>query len=110
KDSIGNVTNTYFHQGNSNDATSSEQGDVQSKIGKTYRTETYDNSNNLYSLLVNIWSSFSRGGGANFVGLATTTALSYDGNSSHRDTATENTYDISSGNPTRITNWGEVTG
>lgn len=108
-DTAGNVLISYFHQGNGNATSSSEQDDRDSKIGKSYRSESYDSTGNLYSLIINKWNSFNRGGPANFVYLATSTELDYDGNASHRDRAVEYTYATTTGNPTRITNWGEVT-
>lgn len=107
-DSEGNVTNTYYHQGNDNNATSSEPQDDQAKIGRSYRTEIYDAASHLYSLATNLMNVFVRTGVANFIQMASTTKQVYDGNSSHRDTAAEYFYSSTTGNPTRATDFGEV--
>ena len=51
-DNAGNVTKTFYHQGNTTDTANGEFNDVISKRGKPYRVERYDNSNplKLYSL------------------------------------------------------------
>jgi RHS repeat-associated protein len=108
-DSAGNYIVNYYHQGNTTDTSNGEYSDDISKAGKIYRTEIRDSSGNLYSLKVNKWDKYDLGSGRNFVKLVRTTNLTYDGDSDHKDTAQEFTYDNSNGNLTSQVDWGEVT-
>ncbi len=109
-DNAGNVTKTYFHQGDTTNSSQGEESDHVSKIGKPYRIETYDASNNLYSKFINKWENFDLGSGRNFVKLIQKIDSSYDGNSTHKDKAETYTYDNTTGNLTEKIQWGEVTG
>ncbi len=109
-DSGGNVITSYFHQGNTTATSSGEYADDQSKIGKMFRSEAYDNSGHLYALGVNTWQTYNRVGKANFVKKTQSTKLSYDGDSDHADKAETYTYDDSTGNLTQKVEWGKVTG
>jgi len=109
-DPFGNVSKNYFHQGNGSQSAIGENSDNQSKIGKPYRTEVYDDSSNLYQKSINRWENVSLANDRNFVKLATTTNLSYDGDSDRRDAATESNYDDTNGNLTQQIAYGEVTG
>ncbi|MFA5188562.1 MAG: FG-GAP-like repeat-containing protein [Patescibacteria group bacterium] len=109
-DGEGNVTKTYFHQGNDSDSSHGEYSDDVSKIGKVYRTESYDDSDNLYSKTINKWENYDLGNDQDFVKLTQTIASSYDGNTSHKDKAETYTYDNANGNLTEKITWGEVTG
>ena len=109
-DSAGNVTNTYFHQGNSSDLTHGKYNDEYWKIGKPYRVEIASNSGNLYSKTINKWDSYDLGSGRKFVKLAQTLASTYDGDITHRDKAESYAYDNTSGNMTQKVEYGEVTG
>jgi RHS repeat-associated protein len=104
----GNKTTTYYHQGNTSDSANGEYNDDEWKINKPYRVETADNSGNLYSVVVNKWDDYDLGNGSKFVKLIRTTNLTYDGTSSHRDTAQEYTHDNTYGNVISKTDWGEV--
>ena len=103
-------TTNYFHQGNSTNSSQGEYSDHISKAGKVYRTEIADNSNNIYQKTVNKWDKYNQGTGRDFVKLVRSTALTYDGDGDHKDTATEYAYDDTYGNVTTKTMWGEVTG
>jgi RHS repeat-associated protein len=107
-DPAGNVTKTYYHQGDTTDAANGEYSDSEAKIGKPYRVEEYDGSGNLYRLTVSKWDSTNLGTGRDFVYQVRKTELDYDGNSTHRDTATTYTYDTSDGNLTDKREYGEV--
>ncbi len=110
-DPAGNVTNTYYDQGNSTSDTSHGQyQDDPSKIGKAYRIETYDNANNLYKKDIFKWDMASLSGGRTFVELLQQLDSMYDGGTSHRDTATTNAYDTGTGVIASSTNWGLVNG
>src|SRR5579859_180079 len=107
-DAAGNVTKSYYHTSNGTDSAHGEYNDNFWKIGKPYRIENYDNANNLYKKVINRWDSFSLGGNAAFVKLATSTELDYDGLSTHKDSATTFAYDNTTGNQTQKVQWGQV--
>ncbi len=108
-DPAGNTTATYYHTGIGTDSSHGEYNDDEWKIGQPYRIEKTDSSTNLYSVVVNKWDDYDLGNGNKFVKLTSTTALTYDGTSSHRDTAEEYSYDNVYGNLIQKTSWGEVT-
>ncbi len=108
-DGVGNVTKTYFHQGNSTNTALGEYSDHVSKIGMPYRVEEYDDAGNLYRTTVNKWDRYNIGTDHDFVKLARTSVLNYDGDADHKDTAVEYTYDNVTGNLLTKTDWGEVT-
>lgn len=107
-DSVGNVTKTYYHQGNDTETSLGEYSDHSSKIGKPYRMEEYDNGGNLYRLTINKWENSSIATSSDFVKLTRETVLDYDGDADHKDTGVEYSYDAK-GNISTVTNWGEVT-
>lgn len=107
-DPTGNVTKTFYYQGNASNAGLGEWNDHPAKIGKAYRTEQYDGAGNLYAATVSKWDKSNLGTDRDFVKLASTISLTYDGNGTHRDTATEYAYDNATGNLTQKTEWGEV--
>ena len=110
-DSAGNVTNTYYHQGNAvSDTAHGEYQDDLTKIGKAYRTESYDNANNLYNKSIFKWDKTTLSGGRTFVYPDQEVDSTYDGSASHKDKAVSYTYDLTSGSPLSTTNWGQVTG
>lgn len=108
-DVAGNVTKTYFHQGNDTNDTIGEYDDQPSKIGKVYRVERYDNNDNLFDLTINKWEEFEIVPDANFVYQTASTSLTYDGDTDHKDKAVEYDYNTANGNLTTKTSWGEVT-
>ena len=101
---------TYYHQGNTTNTTLGEYDDVRAKIGKPYRTEVYDASNNLYQTQITKWDKAVIANASTFVFPAQTVTLTYDGTASHRDSAVAYTYDNSTGNVLTKTEYGEVTG
>ncbi|MCU0660174.1 MAG: putative toxin [Candidatus Pacebacteria bacterium] len=107
-DEVGNVTKTFYHQGNGTDTSNGEYNDIPAKIGQPYRVEERDSSNNLYRLTVNKWDHYNIGTDHDFVKLARQTVLTYDGDSDHADTATEYTYDNTDGSLLTKTEWGRV--
>ncbi len=109
-DPAGNVTKTYYHQGDSSDSTHGEYNDDYYKIGRPYRVEQYDNSNSLYAKVINKWDEYSIATGTKFVKLTQSVASTYDGDSSHKDKATAYTYDNATGNVTSKVEYGVVSG
>lgn len=106
----GFVTDTFYHQGNNSASTTGEYSDDRFKIGRPYRVEVYDASDNLYTKTINKWETTNRQAKANFVTLTQSVSSTYDGDSDHKDKAESYTYDFSTGNITSKTQWGEVTG
>lgn len=105
----GFVTKNFYHQGNSSDSSHGEYNDSASKIGRVYRTEIYDDSNNLFSKEINKWNSYSLGT-TSLVTLSSKVDSSYDGNSDHKDKAESYIYNNSTGNPSEKIEFGEVAG
>ncbi|OGI83523.1 hypothetical protein A2997_00260 [Candidatus Nomurabacteria bacterium RIFCSPLOWO2_01_FULL_36_10b] len=98
KDGEGNITTSYYHQGNATQTSLGEYQDQESKIGKAYRTEEYDNQNNLYRVSVTRFDSVpiaSMNPQRYFVFPSYVATLLYDGGQiPTSSTATEYTYDI----------------
>ncbi len=111
-DAEGNVTKTFYHQGDGTDVSHGEFEDNFWKIGKPYRVEQYDNSGNLYKKTINKWESAtsSQNSLAGFVKLGQTLQQDYDGTSNHKDKAESYTYNNSTGDITQKVEYGEVTG
>ncbi len=110
-DPQGNVTKTYFHQGDGTDTSHGQYSDNYFKIGKPYRVEKYDANGNLFEKVINKWDSSSiANSGAGFVKLAQTVDHTYDGDSSHKDRAETYVYDGATGNQTQKIEYGQVTG
>ncbi len=108
-DAAGNVTKTYYHTGNGTDTIHGEYADMYTKIGEPYRVEQYDASGHLFTVTINKWDDFNIGLNHDFVKLIRSTTETFDGGSSHRDTANEYQYDNTNGNLLQKINWGEVT-
>ncbi len=106
----GNMTEAYFHQGNTSDTSHGEYNDTITKAGKLYGLFKYNSSGSLYAKTLNRWDSYDRTNGATFVKLTQKVDSTYDGDSSHKDAAESYVYDDSTGNLTTKTLWGEVTG
>jgi RHS repeat-associated protein len=107
-DGVGNITKTYFHQGNDNNSSSGEVNDSEYKIGKPYLVEQYDDSSNLYKSIINVWDEDLTN--RNFVFLSEKITLDSDGNNSvHKDSAEAFTYDNSNGNLLSHVEYGEGT-
>ncbi|OGZ43263.1 MAG: hypothetical protein A2719_01055 [Candidatus Ryanbacteria bacterium RIFCSPHIGHO2_01_FULL_45_22] len=109
-DAAGNVTKTYFQQGNDTDSAKGEYSDDISKIGKPYRIEQYDGPSNLYAKTINKWENYDLGYKRDFVKLTRTTSFSYDGDLDHAEKAEEYTYSNSTGNLTEKVEYGKVSG
>ncbi|OHA58443.1 MAG: hypothetical protein A2571_01535 [Candidatus Vogelbacteria bacterium RIFOXYD1_FULL_44_32] len=110
-DAMGNITKTYFHQGNDSDSGRGEFEDHFSKIGRIYRVEKYDSAGNLLTQEISRWGrvalAVSAGLDRSFVPLLNNIKMTYDGDNSHRDVAEAYTYD-NFGNLVRAENYGEV--
>ena len=108
-DGAGNKTKTYYHQGNDSNSAKGEYLDDQSKIGKVYRVETYNDSDNLYTKSISKWENLNLGDDRDFVYKTESIESSYDGDADHRDKAAAYAYN-GFGNVVREINYGEVTG
>lgn len=107
-DPQGDLTTTYFHQGNESATSTGEYNDLRSKIGRVYRTESFDQGGNLYARTVRKWDHKDRSGTADFVTLVRETKMAYDGDVDHRDTAETYTHATTTGNLIEKVSWGEV--
>lgn len=106
-DASGNTTTTYIHQGNASESSLGEYNDSYEKIGKPYLTEVRDNNGHLYSRSIYRWESTPTGSSTSFVFNSRQIKQDYDGDSDHRDTAIETSYDLA-GNIATTTEWGEA--
>jgi RHS repeat-associated protein len=109
-DPVGNITNTYFHQGDATNSSQGEFSDHVSKIGKPYRVEISNSVNNFYSRIINKWENYDLGSGRNFIKLTQKIEQIYDGNATRKDKAETYAYDNTNGNLTEKIQWGEATG
>lgn len=110
-DAAGNITSTYYHQGNTiSDTAHGEYQDNPSKIGKAYRTESYDNGGNLYKKSMYKWDMSALSGERTFVNLIQQVDSTYNASTTHKDLAVTNIFDSASGNLLSTENWGQVTG
>lgn len=109
EESEGRVQKTFFHQGNGSSTSTEEVLDTYYKIGKPFKTEISDDSDNLFKILVTTWNDATSTANSHFVTKKDVLELNYDGNSTHNDRATSYQYD-SSGNVTQKMDWGQVTG
>ncbi|MCI0619492.1 FG-GAP-like repeat-containing protein [Candidatus Wolfebacteria bacterium] len=109
-DAEGNITKTYYHQGNDTNTALGEHADHIAKTGRPYRIEVYDGAGDLYQVNISKWEHHPLGGEAHFVKGTETLELTYDGNATHRDRAVSYTYDDTNGNLIETIEWGEVAG
>ncbi|MGH9760691.1 MAG: toxin TcdB middle/N-terminal domain-containing protein, partial [Blastocatellia bacterium] len=111
-DALGNVTTTYFHQGNTtSNSAQGENQDDEWKIGKVYRVEQRNSSNQLLQTTINTWNDADLGHGNRFVYLSQTLVMHYGaGSSSHFDIATTYAYDNTTGNLLNKVDLGQVNG
>jgi RHS repeat-associated protein len=110
-DTLGYKTKTYFHQSENSvaDTANGEWDDHISKKGIPYRTEAYDNQNRLVSLGINKIEKTDLGNGRFLVTQKQTVSQNTDpATSAKRATAKAFEYDPF-GNPTTVTDYGEVT-
>lgn len=108
-DSTGAVTKTYFHQGNGDTTADGESGDHRALISKTYRADILNTGGNLFQRAFTNWNTTSLSGGRTYYAKVGETTLTYDGDSDHRDIATEWAFNTTNGNLATSTEWGEVT-
>lgn len=112
-DAAGNAVATFYHQGNGAKAEYGELADDWAKAGKSYKSELRNAQGALFSQSLNKWE-FDRLAGAagaqerSFVFLATTVNRTFDGNASHKDTASTYVYDEETGNLVSGIDFGEV--
>jgi len=109
-DDLGNVTTSYYHQGNDTDTTYGEVSDDRSKLWHIYREEIYDSASDLYKTTIWSWENEDLGNDRDFVYLQSELEMIYDGNTSHTDRATEYEYDLTDGILLSKTEYGEVLG
>ncbi|MFA6339166.1 MAG: toxin TcdB middle/N-terminal domain-containing protein, partial [Candidatus Paceibacterota bacterium] len=103
------ITKTYFYQGNTSSTTVGEFDDHYSKIGKPYREDVISaTSSEVYKKTFYSYSRVSQDYDSNFVYLASTTEITLDGDSDHKDRASTYTYDTSTGDLVQKIDWGEV--
>ncbi len=108
-DELGNVTKNYFHQGNSTNSSLGESTDDVSKIGKQYREEIYNDSDDLYKTTITNWSNDDLGNDRDFVSADSVLELVYDGDSDHSDSIITYDYNVN-GNLIEEERLGDVTG
>ena len=108
KDKDGFATKTYYYTADESNSAEGEYQDNYFKLGKVYRTEMYDVSNNLFQATINKWDSYDLGNGAGFVKLIQTVKQDFDATPSHKDKAESYEYENNTGNLSRKIEWGEV--
>jgi RHS repeat-associated protein len=110
--SQGHAVRRFFHQGNYTNSTDGEHTDHIAKIGKPYRVETLDATStaNVFTRTINKWARAAYNDGRNFVKLIQSVVMTYDGDTTHKDTATIDIYDDTTGNLTERAFYGEVSG
>jgi RHS repeat-associated protein len=109
-DPVGNVTKTFYHQGNTSSSTKGEYNDDIFKAGKPYRIEKYDNNGNLLAKTINKWDDVDlTGNDRKFVKLQQSVDFAFDGDSDHRELATSYAYNAT-GSIIGTVAWGEVAG
>ena len=87
-DPDGNVTKTFYHQGNSSNVAKGEYDDHIAKSGKPYRVEIYNGSTTLLSKTLSKWDRYDLGGNdRSFVKLIQTIDFSKQATSSSGSSA-----------------------
>ncbi|WP_339106880.1 RHS repeat-associated core domain-containing protein [Roseovarius rhodophyticola] len=99
---------TWYHQANGDDNASGETGDEEALIGRAYRTEITDLSDNLFTHSQTDYDTHDLGNGSTFVKLASEVILDYDGDSDEKARATSYTYSNTHGSVLSVTQHGEV--
>ncbi|MBX4200816.1 hypothetical protein KW786_01675, partial [Candidatus Parcubacteria bacterium] len=107
-DLAGNISKTFFHQGNNSDSGRGEDQDDYWKIGRMYGFEIADSAGNIYQKTINKWDDIDLGNTSKFVKLLQTVNLTYDGDATHRDSAEGYDYNNANGNIIQKTQYGEV--
>jgi len=96
----GNISKTYFHQGENNYA----------EINRPYKSELYDAQNNLYQVEETTYNVYTYNNEkSSLITPDTIVRKVYDGNVTHKDTAESFVYDTTNGNLVTHTQYGEVT-
>jgi hypothetical protein len=110
-DALG-TTKTYFNQGDGVDTSTGEQTDSFFQIGRTYREDVIPLSTTTpLRTTFTKWNTFTQATGTRaFVFRENEMAQQYDGDSEHRDAATEYLYATSTGNLLQKIERGEVIG
>ncbi len=108
-DSIGNITKSYAHQGNTSQSQLGEFQDSEVKIGKQYSIEKFDVNKNLYARTISQWESYNRGSGATYVYKTKDLTQQYDGDTDHKDTVVIYNVGAAAGNLITLIELGEVT-
>jgi RHS repeat-associated protein len=112
-------TVTYYHQGdgdntmpivNVSQSTLGETTDTRSKMGRVFRSEVYDNSNNLLQTDITRWGSTQIAGTSYFVYPLSTLSQTFDTSGTHKDTGHTYTYNTTTGDLLVDINHGFVTG
>lgn len=67
KNALGYMVKTFYHQGSTTQSSLGEYNDTSSKIGKPYRVEVTDASNNALLKKINRWENVSLSNDRNFV-------------------------------------------
>lgn len=107
---LGEMTRTYYHQGNDTESALGESTDDRSKLWHLYREEIYDSSDHLYRTTIHSWENEDLGNDRDFVYEGQTLELLYDADNDHKDKAMVYVYDSDTGNLTSKVNYVEVTG
>ena len=105
---VGDTTTaTYYHQGNDTNASQGEFADDYYKIGRPYRTEVYDNTNQtLLKQSITKWQDYDLGSSRKFVYDPLTSSTDFTGTT--ESAAVEKTYDFTTGNLIIESNLGKV--
>ena len=111
-DSASSTAKTYFHQSEfaADNASSTLRGEFEdhiSKKGRVWRQEIYNDQDNLFQSTITKWGKTDLGNGRFFVSRARVTNVTWDGDSTHKDTVEEFSYD-QYGNITEHVTWGQV--
>ncbi len=107
-DTEGTKEVSYYHQGNESNTAMGEYQDSQLKIGKEYRTETYDKSNQLARTIITKWNGGDLGTNRSMIFPQTVLTRNTLGGS--YDTAVGYTYDTAYGQVVRVSDLGLVNG
>jgi len=107
---LGEMTRTYYHQGNDTESTLGESTDDRSKLWRSYREEIYDSSDHLYRTTIHSWENEDLGNDRDFIYEGQTLELLYDADTDHTDKATNYSFDFDTGNLISKIDYAEVTG
>ncbi len=99
---------TWYHQGNGNATSSGEMGDTEALMGRVYRTEITDLSDDLYRHTQTDYDTYDLGNSSTFIKRASQVTLDYDGDGDEKARATSYVYDNTNGSILSVTEHGEV--